>query len=315
MRGAWNVLSDPMQRQRYDQQLMDERAADGEPGSDVELVDDDSPAAPALTGWRKLLAPPPAKDAGAKGAAGKAGAAGREPKAPVKGNRPAPTVVLPDGMHLAEPKSRGMALAFDFAVCVIIYTAVLFVLPGLVKSGYSDIVDRAQKITDVKDAQQSVVDAKSTKDKKSANDDLNKAEKAATKAGVTDAQLHQDLTGKKRVDALDKEANKLSDSVGSAVLIAYVTIAVLALLYLVPITALKGYTVGMRNRRLKVVRVDGSRCGWWPAFARFLVPVVLAIAIPNVGALLAVAMVLWGFRDRNGQGVHDKLARTLVVTA
>jgi hypothetical protein len=24
-------------------------------------------------------------------------------------------------------------------------------------------------------------------------------------------------------------------------------------------------------------------------------------------------MVLWGYRDVNGQGIHDKLARTLVV--
>ena len=85
VRGAWNVLSDPMQRQRYDQQLMDERAGTGDDaGTDVELVDDDSPAAPAPTGWRKLLAPPPAKDAGTKGAAGKAGAAGREPKSPAR---------------------------------------------------------------------------------------------------------------------------------------------------------------------------------------------------------------------------------------
>ncbi len=75
VRGAWNVLSDPMQRQRYDQQLMDERAGDGV-SSDVEVVDDDdASAAPQPTGWRKLLGPPPAKPAAA-GAAAASGAAG-----------------------------------------------------------------------------------------------------------------------------------------------------------------------------------------------------------------------------------------------
>jgi curved DNA-binding protein CbpA len=317
VRGAWNVLSDPMQRQRYDQQLMDERAGNGDDAADVELVDDGSPAAPTPTGWRKLIAPPPAASGAKAGSGGKAGsgakgAAAREPRHPSNRNRPEPTVVLPDGMHLAETKSRGMALAFDLAVCVIIYTAVLFVVPGLVKSGYSDIVDRSQKITDVKDAQQSVIDAKSTKDKNAATKDLQKAETAAKKAGVTPAEAS---TPKKRVDALDKQATKLNDSVRSALLVANVTIAALALLYLVPLTAIKGYTLGMKNRRIKVVRVNGARCGWLPAFSRFLVPVVLAIAIPQLGALLGLAMVLWGFRDRNGQGVHDKLARTLVVDA
>src|ERR1044071_1196505 len=52
---AWNVLSDPFQRQRYDTQL----ASDSEPGSEVEILDDDAvPQAGSgqqLTGWRKLL--------------------------------------------------------------------------------------------------------------------------------------------------------------------------------------------------------------------------------------------------------------------
>src|SRR5919205_2762889 len=41
VRAAWNVLSDPFQRQRYDAQL----AAESEPADEVELVDDDAAAA------------------------------------------------------------------------------------------------------------------------------------------------------------------------------------------------------------------------------------------------------------------------------
>src|SRR6185503_8319440 len=60
VRAAWNVLSDPFQRQRYDAQL----GAESEPSGEVELVDDDGATASTgaeLTGWRKLLAPPPPK--------------------------------------------------------------------------------------------------------------------------------------------------------------------------------------------------------------------------------------------------------------
>jgi uncharacterized RDD family membrane protein YckC len=90
---------------------------------------------------------------------------------------------------------------------------------------------------------------------------------------------------------------------------------VLALAYLVPMTARKGYTLGMRGRRIRVVRVDGSPVGWYPAFTRFALPILLALAIPSFGVILGLGMVAWGFFDRNGQGIHDKLARTLVVDA
>ena len=54
--------------------------------------------------------------------------------------------------------------------------------------------------------------------------------------------------------------------------------------------------------------------------ARFVNRIVLVLTLSGaglaqLGPLLALGMVLWGFRDRNGQGVHDKLARTLVVAA
>jgi len=73
--------------------------------------------------------------------------------------------------------------------------------------------------------------------------------------------------------------------------------------------------MGMRNRRLRVVRVDGSRCGWYAAFTRFAIPVLIAVALNiPIGPVVGLGLVLWGYRDKNSQGVHDKLARTLVVT-
>jgi uncharacterized RDD family membrane protein YckC len=81
----------------------------------------------------------------------------------------------------------------------------------------------------------------------------------------------------------------------------------------VPATVITGRTFGMRSRRIRIVRVDGSPVGWYGAFTRFFLPIIVALAIPTIGPLLGLGMVLWGYRDANGQGIHDKLARTIVV--
>ena len=63
------------------------------------------------------------------------------------------------------------------------------------------------------------------------------------------------------------------------------------------------------------MRVDGSMCGWYAALVRFALPLLLAVAIPSFGPILGLGMVAWAYFDRNGQGLHDKLARTIVVDA
>ena len=71
VRAAWNVLSDPFQRKRYDEQLAGASTNGDGGGDDVELVDDEETERPEvqLTGWRRLMAPPrlyPQKQAAAK---------------------------------------------------------------------------------------------------------------------------------------------------------------------------------------------------------------------------------------------------------
>jgi curved DNA-binding protein CbpA len=322
VRSAWNVLSDPFQRQRYDAQLA-APAAD-----DVELVDDDAgPQAGTdveVRGWRKLLAPPPPKPA-ASGA--KNGANGKNaPAQPTnKRARPEPTIVLPSGMQLAEPRQRGMAMLFDIAILMVIYTGISFLLPAVIQSDYSDIVKQIDKVgtlnsaqNDVNDAQKALDNAKNASDTKSAQKDLTSAQKDVTKATkeVKDAGIKNPPTTAKASDAKEQD---LRDSIVGTQYAISVTILVLGLLYLVPSTARSGRTFGMRNRRLRVVRVDGSPCGWWPAFIRFFIPLavafVLLIQLSTLAPLLGLAIVGWSFFDRNRQGIHDKLARTVVVAA
>src|SRR6478736_5501047 len=185
VRSAWNVLSDPFQRQRYDAQLASESNA-SESGGEVELVDDDGDATQGsgaeLTGWRKLLAPPPPKNAGG----GNGNGNGKKPAQRTDRNgrpRPEPTVVLPAGMTIAEPRVRGMALLFDISILIVIFFTVSLVVPRLIQSDYQDIQDRISKTTDLKDARQSVIDAqkdvngaKTASQTKSAQSDLKNAQ-------------------------------------------------------------------------------------------------------------------------------------------
>jgi uncharacterized RDD family membrane protein YckC len=315
VRAAWNVLSDPFQRQRYDAQL----AAESESSGDVELVDDDEPASSGaeLTGWRKLLSPPPPKDAGgARNGAGKDAAANRR-------QRPEPTIALPAGMKLAEPKTRGMALLFDISILIVIFFSVSLIVPRLIQSDYQDIQDRISKTTDLKDARQSLSDAQTSvnkaktasaqksaqKDLTSAQKDYATAQKDAKNAGVPTSRLDD------KPKQLQTYLNSLSDKIRTTTLITTGLTFALALTYLVPMTVRKGYTLGMRGRRIRVVRVDGSPPGWYAATTRFALPILLALAIPSFGVILGLGMVAWGYFDRNGQGIHDKLARTLVVDA
>jgi len=319
VRAAWNVLSDPFQRQRYDTQL------DAPPGDEVELVDDgdagpQSGTEPQLTGWRKLLAPPPPKNAGAGNGNGKSGTPAARPTRNGR-PRPEPTLVLPDGMQIAEPRVRGMALLFDIAVLIVIFFGVSLVLPGLLQSDYKDIQNQITKVNDLHDAhsslddaQKSVNTAKSASDKKSAQSDLKSAQK-----DYDSAKKAAQKQGVKNTDGTTKQLQKQSDDLTSKIrTTGYITSGVtlvLGLAYLVPITARKGYTLGMRGRHLRVVRIDGSPPGWYPSFTRFALPLLLAVAIPSFGVILGLGMVAWAYFDRNGQGIHDKLARTVVVAA
>lgn len=318
VRAAWNVLSDPFQRKRYDAQLS------APAGDEIDLVDaeaEDAASAPGtevqLTGWRKFMAPPPPKPTPAKN-----GANGKAKAQPTRNGRPRPepTIVIP-GMPLAEPRQRGMALLFDIAVLLVIFTGVTFVLPGLLQSDYKDIQDRITKVNDlhdarlkVDDANKSVAHAKSASDTKSAQSDLKSAKADYTKA-KTDAAKAGVVNTDGTVKQLQKQSDNLTEKIRTTTYITSAVTLLLAMVYLVPITALKGQTFGMRNRRLRVVRVDGSPAGWYASFVRFFVPVLLAIAIPTIGAILGIGMVAWAYFDRNGRGLHDKLAKTVVVSA
>jgi curved DNA-binding protein CbpA len=343
VRSAWNVLSDPFQRSRYDERVSGAGASDG---GDVELVDDDADAhgepEVQLTGWRKMMAPPP-KPSAKSSAGAKGGSGGSKDTPPPRGRRE-PTVVLPEGMRIAQPKARGMALLFDLAVVLVILYAVQFLVPPLLQSDYKDIQSQVTAVDSASSAQGNINDANAaikkadtaiakaqdsgkSGDLKSAQSDLKSAQSdlKSAQGDFKDAQktfnekqqnMNKDASGLPHsTKQLDTLSTKLNDDIKTTGYITALFTLVLSLLYLVPITAITGHTLGMRGRKIKVVRVDGTQIGWYPAFARFVIPILIALAIPTLGPVIGIGLVLWGYRDPNGQGIHDKLARTLVVDA
>ena len=285
---AWNVLSDPVQRGRYDGD-----AAGGTGPDDTADPDDDDTPVPARTGAR------PARGGG-------------RPERPAPGERrprpPArvplePTIGLPPGMEFAETRARGTALLIDFLVLFVVYIlAFAALLPALVDQRYPAQTKRIDAIN----KQTTQLDKQQTKaDDRAGNSKLSKTDRATAKA-------ESKSLGKQITKNNDKVTTISKDFQGFA-LVLYGVILVVMLAIVVPPVALTGQTLGMRIRKVRVVRVDGSPVGWGGAFTRFLIPLALALFIPSLGAIAGLGMVVWFFRDRNRQGIHDKLAKTLVV--
>ena len=67
-------------------------------------------------------------------------------------------------------------------------------------------------------------------------------------------------------------ADKLGDDIQGTQYGSYLVMLVLALLYLVPTTAITGRTLGMRGRKIRIVRVDGSPVGWYGRVRALLHP-------------------------------------------
>jgi uncharacterized RDD family membrane protein YckC len=87
-------------------------------------------------------------------------------------------------------------------------------------------------------------------------------------------------------------------------------------LYEVPLTYLRGQTVGKMVTKIKVIAVDGDT----PpvrnsALIRWGVLAIPAILIPSYGLFITLLVGLWFLLDSKRQGFQDKAARTYVVRA
>ncbi len=300
---AWNVLSDPVQRGRYDEA----RAEGWLDADDADEAED-------------TAAPPPPRSRAARSAAGSA-----KSRAPA---RPPlePTLTLPEGMRFAEPRARNMALLTDIVVLIVIFVATNFAGVAVIKNQYpteTDNISRYVKIVDKADKAESKAN-----DAKNAADDAVKKEKAKSspdqakidaQQAKADAAAADAKSAKARSDRFQKKVTAEQKKLQGPYLIMIGVIVLLCLAYTVPMSAMTGQTLGKRLQHIRLVRVDGSPAGWGGSFAHFAVPIVVAVGLQGVlgplAFLLGLGAVLWNLRDRNHQGVHDKMAKTIVVAA
>jgi uncharacterized RDD family membrane protein YckC len=79
----------------------------------------------------------------------------------------------------------------------------------------------------------------------------------------------------------------------------------------------RGQTIGKRLRGIRVVSINGADASFGQLLIRYGLPIVVAVStapfLPSIGALLALFGVLLWPRNKNRQGIHDRVAKTRVI--
>ena len=293
---AWNVLSDPYQRGRYDQQRA---TAIDDDDADDDLDDDDDDEGTPVAQRRK-----PSR-------AAERAETRRNARQVAK-----PTITLPAGAQFPTTRQRLIAMMIDLGVLFALVIVATFILaPAVDEALHKPIVDRVDRLNDelktVTDRANELDDAAGAADKAKGK------ESPEAKAAHKQADDYRDHELKDATDAYEKESRKLlplNTSITAGGLL-------IGLLYLVIPSARTGQTLGKRLQGIRVIRVDGSPLGFVGALRRYgliLLTTFLLVFLTPFG-LIGAAIVLYGVttwtRNANQQGVQDRITKTLVVTA
>ena len=306
LNAAWQVLSDPYQRERYDRSIGIEPGAEDENGDGDDVID--------------VEASEPTT------AAGRDGQAGRQPPGDRVGlfsaePQPAPAS-WPPGLRPPPPRARLIAMVIDLVVLVAIFLAVQAAGTRIIDSAYPDQTDRIDDLNEEIDAAED--------DQNAAEDRVDEAEERIDRArqndddtALVEAQADR-RAAEDEADDLDREIDRLDEDLQDvqgelvpAQLMLTGAILVLALLYLVPSSVRTGRTLGKHLLGIRVVNVDGTPLGVRSALLHYGAPVLLALLLMPLLGQLVVLIVLIGVltwpRNVNRQGLHDRVAGTIVI--
>jgi hypothetical protein len=281
---AWNVLSDPYQRGRYDQQRTEE--SDDDHDDDSEEDEDDAPVVRSRS--------PRAADRAEKR---------RKAREPAK-----PTVTLPAGVHFPSMRQRLVAMGIDLLILIgLFFVGSVAILPSLEKSQHPVAYSTARRLvkTDIPAAQK-----KTSAAKKAASKNVNCDKPTTGKdKDYCDAKATEDALNK-NLDKQNKVLLPLQNLMTAAVFLA-------ALFVLVVPTLFGRQTLGKETQRIRVIRVDGSRARFLDVLRRYgalvLAGFVLSLLLGPTGGLVAIFVATMWTRNPNQQGLHDRFAKTLVV--
>jgi curved DNA-binding protein CbpA len=312
VRSAWQILSDPVQRARYDEQL----GVTGAPEETNDDLEDDEPAtAVARRNGDRELTP---REARAKA---RAEAMANRPPGMFSTEHPPVPASWPPGVKPPPPRARLLALLVDITVLgIILLITQLAIAPAVIDAAYPK--------------QSKELDSLSTKidnlnSKKDTADAC--ADKANDAARQKDKKCADGLTTKKDAKAesnrLDKQISKAEDrqkslqgDIAPAALAVSLGMTLVMLLYLVPSSLRTGRTLGKHLFRVRAIQIDGSPLTMRPAIARYGAPLLVALFLgslfgpssPIVYMLVLFGVLTWP-RNANYQGLHDRFARTIVV--
>lgn len=302
---AWNVLSDAYQRGRYDEQLANARAegvVGAGDGADV------PPAASGAPARRRRLFEAAPRD-------GQPAGTGAERAVPV-----------PPGYRPVERRARVLAMVFDLTVLVMIYLLVIVAaLPALTDSQYPDEADLLERVDDRLTA---LENAQDELDETPGDDDLAAAldeERARGRELVAEceAQGYDTTVDEGDADTVTNQLEQCGIDVGTDLFPFQIAVLegsfLIGLLYLVVPSAVRGQTLGKMLRRVRVVKVDGSPLGLGGAILRYGPPALAMAVLYPLLRELALIIVLFGvltwMRRPTEQGIHDRIAKTVVVDA
>ena len=256
VRGAWQVLSDPYQRGRYDA-TMELGGADRDLDEDV---DDDAPV--------------PARAPARGQPVDRRGRPIRERPPGLFSTEPLPVPSSwPPGFHPPPPRARVLAMFVDMTVLAIIFFVGFFIAgPAIIDKAYPKETAKLDLVNECQDRLAIEQDREPLSAKRIATAE----DYCINKANITLASAaKRENRGKEARldDDVERAKDRARDLQGDIALGTYglqFTLIGLMLLYLVPLSARTGQTFGKRLFQIRVVQVDGTPIGVRSAIGKVL---------------------------------------------
>jgi hypothetical protein len=211
----------------------------------------------------------------------------------------------PSGVTPPPPRARTMAMGVDLLVLLVIYILGQIVGGVAVDQAYPKQTHRIDVLTTQIDR---LDNAKGKVQTKHDN----------TKSKATAKDLQKTIDADQKV--IDRKVKERSDLYKDLVPVRLGTLlvsAAVAVLYLGIPSVRTGRTFGKHQFQIRVVRADGSPITWAEVGRRYGVPIFLGFGFslflgPPAFALVLIGILQWP-RNPHLQGLHDRLARTIVV--
>lgn len=322
VRSAWQVLSDPYQRGRYDATIEGSGGGGGGGAAGgVEVLDDDDGGDDGDAG----LTPAQARRKARAEAAAEARA--NRPPGMFSIERPPTPASWPAGFHPPPQRARTMAMLVDVAVLAVIFLiGSALVLPAALDSMYPKETKQLDATNDCQDRLDTLSDDLGTPKESASVDRANEAciGKFAKLDKAYGAPLSADESKKQLQNRIDNRNDNIDDVIsdlrsamaGGQFAVSFGIILVM-LLYLLPSTVRSGRTLGKKLFQIRLVQADGRPVTARPALLHYGAPLLFAQFTAFLLGPLSYGVALLGVltwpRNPNLQGLHDRLAKTIVV--